>query len=88
MTGYEVKSVDVGDDGVIDVRLWEPLTPSWDPSLLTMPTRAQYRALLVKQLSGPHPGPNRVAIAEILADQYLRICDEGDFPPPFRDEEQ
>lgn len=54
-------------------------------NLFGMPTRAELRAMLTKQLAGPYPGPNKVAIAAMLADHCIRLRDEqvaaGQLPP-------
>jgi hypothetical protein len=40
------------------------------------PTRTDALTMLTRTLAGPFPGPNRLAIAAILADNYLtRIAD-------------
>ncbi len=48
--------------------------PSW-AELYRPPTRDTALELVARDLAGPWPGPNRVVLAVILADNLLRIAE-------------
>ena len=48
--------------------------PSWS-ELYRPPTRDKALEIVARNLAGPWAGPNRIALAVILADNLLRIAE-------------